>query len=168
MSTKLLTTAAIFGFLCFNVSGVAATADEILGEFGTMYGQIYWVEGRNIIFRQNCQGDGVPVSWDNVLEVRFSGDCGAAKSWRGGGDPSCESADGTQMWIEKPGLMSLEVMPEITDGSSLPYGVATEFLGRNKTSITYRDLCTGNSKTIQTEDLVLRPTDGYCPLTDCN
>jgi hypothetical protein len=153
---------AVLGCLCFS----PATADEIKDQRGNiLYGKITGFTAQGVTFQQNCAGDGQTFAWTVLGEARFSGDCSAAKSWRGGGDPSCEDrAEGAQ-WIEKPGLVSLEVMPEIVpEGEVPPYGTATELLSRDGNAITYRDVCTGKVKSMPTGDLVMVPTPGYCSI----
>ncbi|MFD2741627.1 hypothetical protein ACFSUD_18865 [Sulfitobacter aestuarii] len=165
MLTKHPTIAAILGSLYFSFCAGGAVADEITSKNGsTLYGKISSFDGNSIVFNQNCGQQGHTISWNNISEARLSGDCKAAKSWRGGGDPSCE--DRNSMWIEGTGLVSLEVMPKVvTDLQTvLPFGTATELLSRGPDNVTYRDVCTGDIKSIPTGDLVLTPTDGYCKI----
>ena len=123
MSIKRATISATLGCLFFSGLLASAAADEIKDQNGNaLYGRIAGFSAQGVIFHQNCGDVGQTFGWSGLAEARFSGDCSAAKSWRGGGDPSCDDQGG--QWIEKPGLVALEVMPEIVQGDGiLPFGI---------------------------------------------
>ena len=158
MLTKPAIISAVLGCLCFSPS----VADEITDERGNvLYGRIAGFSAAGVVFHQNCGDQAQTFSWDGLIEARFSGDCSAAKSWRGGGDPPCE-------WIEHPkAIVGLMVEPEnvpVVNGEpvSQPFGTASEFLGITGETLRYRDVCTGKEATITTRDLIMRRSSGYC------
>lgn len=159
MSIKRAIISATLGSLFF--SGLSG-ADEIKDHNGNaLYGRISAFTADGVVFNQNCGDQAATFAWSGILEARFSGDCSAAKSWRGGGDPSCD-------WVKDPKVIaSLEMMPEVVpliDGqpATMPFGTATEIFGRDGDQLHYRDACSGLDARIPLQDLVVTPSDGYC------
>lgn len=162
MSTRPATILAVLGCLCFS----PLAADELTdGRGNVLYGKITGFSADGVVFQQNCTGEAQTFGWSGLVEARFSGDCSAAKSWRGGGPIFCEGI-GLQ-WIEQPGLVDLEERSETLKEGEVPgVGMAAVLLGLDANSVRYIDVCTGAEKTIPTGDLVLTPTPGYCS-TEC-
>lgn len=136
-------------------------ADELQDQHcNVLYGKIASYTADSMQFDQNCDGKTVTHQWDEIRELRYSGDCSAAKSWRGGREPEC-------VWVDDPNvIVTMEMYPEVPpmiggQPATLPYGVATEVFGRDGNQLHYRDVCTGLDALIPLEDLVIWPNKGY-------
>ena len=163
MWTRPAITSAVLGCLCF--SGTVQ-ADEVIDPRGNiLYGKIAGFTAEGVVFHQLCGDEAQTFAWDGVMEARFSDDCGAAKSYRGGGDPECRMVQDPRV------VMTFSVEPEnvpLVNGqpAPLPYGTATEVLGIADGKMRYRDVCTGQVKTVETMDMVVRRGGSYCA-SDC-